>query len=394
MKILNISLDPTILDVEQKRMIDDSKVLLKSQKWSKKYWKRSRTAKRIVKYGEVTDLYDVAVPYTVPYRDVINQKFSSQQISDQVTVFGLHQRYKMVTFFKMLFKIDGMLWKYKYDVITVQDVYYLAVLGKFLSWLRRAALEIQVHGFEKFKGVRKLIAKLILPKADSIRVVSQRLKKQLIKEFNIEDGRITVARVYRKRIKITRLKHNSSKFIFLTVSRLVPIKNIGLQIKALSNVRRKLKVNNLELIIVGGGSERKELEELCDELDAGSYVNFVGHQYNTEKYYQQADAFLLTSNAEGWGTVVEEAASASLPIIMTDVGLAGEVIKDGESGIVIPVNDQQSLENAMVRIIENENLRTELGINAYKEVKELPNQEETIRLMMESWRKAFRNKNK
>jgi len=96
------------------------------------------------------------------------------------------------------------------------------------------------------------------------------------------------------------------------------------------------KYSQAELWIVGDGKQRQALKHEVETRLIAS-VKFQGWQDDLDKFYNQADAFLLTSNSEGWGMVVVEAASFGLPIIMTDVGLAGEVIKDGESGIVIPV---------------------------------------------------------
>jgi len=78
---------------------------------------------------------------------------------------------------------------------------------------------------------------------------------------------------------------------------------------------------------------------------------------------------------------------------MTDVGLAGEVIKDDESGIVIPVGDQKALENAMIKLIKDRDLRKKLGEGAREAIKKLPTKEETLALYKKSWTIAIANKN-
>ncbi|PIT95637.1 hypothetical protein COT96_00110, partial [Candidatus Falkowbacteria bacterium CG10_big_fil_rev_8_21_14_0_10_38_22] len=192
------------------------------------------------------------------------------------------------------------------------------------------------------------MAKFIVPRADAIRTVSQRLKKQLIEEFGVAEGKITVVPIYvESRIKNyeLRIKNNSEKFIFLTVGRLVPVKNINLQIEVMEEIVEslKLKVKSLriELWIVGSGPERKNYELRITNYELGKNIKLLGRKDNLDEYYNSADAFLLTSNSEGWGLSVIEAAAHGLPIIMTDVGLAGEVIKNNESGLVIPVGDKE-----------------------------------------------------
>ena len=114
---------------------------------------------------------------------------------------------------------------------------------------------------------------------------------------------------------------------------------------------------NIELWVAGDGPERKKLEKEALKLGVKNNVKFLGWQNNPGEFYSKADAFLLTSNYEGWGMVVIEAVSHSLPVIMTDVGCAGELIKNEENGIVIPVNNQSKLEEAMIRFINGDNLR-------------------------------------
>ena len=83
--------------------------------------------------------------------------------------------------------------------------------------------------------------------------------------------------------------------------------------------------------------------------------------------------------------VVVEAAYYRLPIIMTDVGCAGEVIKDGNSGIIIPVGDEDALVRAMERILSDQELRKSLGDSAHEAVQNLPSKEQTMELYKKSW---------
>ena len=122
-------------------------------------------------------------------------------------------------------------------------------------------------------------------------------------------------------------------------------------------------------------------------------MKFLGWKNNLSEYYGKADVFVLTSNSEGWGMAVIEAAIAGLPIIMTDVGCAGEVIKNNESGLIIPVGDKQKLVETIMKLIDDESLRKKLGVNAGLAVAELPNKEQILELYKKSWQKALATKN-
>jgi len=367
MKILNISLDKNVID------------------------KNSAVAKRMVDYSDLVDRYAILV---------LAEENKEIDLSNKVKVISIKKSSnKFINFWKLKKKLQEIINKEKYNIITAQDTYFLGKLAVELAKKFHLGLEIQVHGFEKLNFIRKMIARYVLKNADVIRVVSQRLGRKLVDEFGVDEKKIVVIPIHSelrppslklRRIKITnyelRTKKNTEKFIFLTVGRLVPVKNIEMQIAAVS----QLKIKNYELQIIGDGEFSQKLKAQSQKLGLENNVKFLGWQNDLEKYYNQADCFLLTSNSEGWGMAVVEAASFGLPIIMTDVGLAGEIIKNNESGIVIPVGDQKALENAMIKIIEDENLREKLGNGARKAVENLPSKEEILELYKKSWEMAVR----
>jgi len=350
MKILSLGLDNSILD------------------------KNSRLARRVVEYGNLVDKYYVIVP---------SKNKKEVKLSDRVKVFGVKSLNKIYGLIKIYCQAKKILKNHKFDVITVQDQYYLALIGKCLASKFKIGLEIQVHGFEKYHGIRRLIAKFVIPRANAVRVVSQRLKKQLISEFGVEEEKITVIPIYTgcETHNVER-ETNKDKITFLTIGRLVSVKNIEMQIKAIAEIVKYNK--DIELWIVGEGNESEKLEARSKKLGLEKYVKFFGWQDDLDKFYKQADVFLLTSNSEGWGIAVIEAAMHQLPIIMTDVGCAGEIIKDGESGIVIPVGDQEALEKAIVKLAPDSSLRKKLGQGARQAVEKLSSEEETLKLYKES----------
>jgi len=368
MKILSLSLDNSVLDIT------------------------SSLARRVIEYSSLIKRYTVIVP---------SCKNDKIELSEKVMIYGSGGNNKLMQFIKVYNLAKKILRDERCDVITVQDQYYLALIGLRLAKKYQLGLEIQVHGFEKYSGLRRLIAKYVLPRANIARVVSQRLKKQLIDDFKVAEDKIVVVPIHSeinilKRDKIT----GRNKFVFLTVGRLVPVKNIGLQIEAMAEILKKYP--QTELWIVGKGSEFNNLKLKISRLDETTAkqenlkldgnIKLFGQKSREELsfIYGEADAFILSSNSEGWGLVVIEAAAQGLPIIMTDVGCAGEIIKDGESGIIIPIGDREKLIAAMIKIIEDGELRKKLGRAAVEEVKKLPSREATPRLYLESWKKAAR----
>ena len=368
MKILNLSLDKSILD------------------------RNSKAARRIVEYGDLADSYIVVVP---------DKDYKEIRLSEKVFVYGTGGGNKIFQLINVYKTAKKLLRQEEFDLITVQDQYYLALVGRILAKKFKIGLELQIHGFEKYSRLRKITADFVIPRANAIRCVSQRLKRQLVRDFGVREEKITAAPICSNlKSKISNLpageaglksnKAKKDKFVFLTVGRLVAVKNVSLQIRAIAEVAKKYP--KVELWIVGDGQEKSNLKSQISKLKLENNVKLLGWQNDTDKFYSQADAFLLTSDYEGWGMAIVEAANHGLPIIMTDVGCAGELIKDGESGIVIPVNDQSKLEEAMIRIINNDSLRKKLAEGALSATKKLPKKEEILSLYKQSWEKAIKNK--
>lgn len=355
-KILSISLDKKILEY------------------------KSAVSRRTITYGELVDKYIVLAP---------SPKEIKFKLSDKVEAYGSGGANKIFQFFKIYSLGKKILGQEKFDLITVQDAYYMALAAYVLARKYKLGLEIQIHGFEKFSGLRKLITKYILPKANSIRVVSQRLKSELINDFNIPAERITVVPIFSES-RITnhesRIK-DANKFIFLTVGRLVPVKNIGLQIEAMEKV--VIQYPDTELWIVGDGPERKNYELQIKNYKLENNVKILGWQDELEKFYSQANVFVLTSNREGWGLAVVEAASNGLPIIMTDVGCAGELIINEQSGLIIPVGNVEELKLAMLKLRQNNELRRKLGEGARAAIGSLPDKNQILKLYVASWEKGI-----
>jgi len=282
--------------------------------------------------------------------------------------------------------------EHEVQVVTAQDPYYLGLVGLSLARKFKLGLEVQVHGWEKYFGLRKIVAKYVIPKAQAIRVVSKRLEDQLVDKFSVKKEKIICLPIY-TRIKrpedSSRDMNTNGKFIFITISRLVGVKNIEMQVRALGKILESFP--NTALWVIGHGPEREKLDKMVSDLGLREDVNFFDWQSDVSKFYNSADAFVLTSNSEGWAMVVIEAASFGLPIIMTDVGCAEEVIKDGESGLVIPVGDEDALVGAMKRLIEDPSMAKRLGEGASRAIQQLSSKEELLSRYRKSWQIAIEN---
>ena len=293
------------------------------------------------------------------------------------------------------------------DIITTQDPFEAGLVGYILKLAHRVPLQLQLHGdyFSSdywrresvLNGGRRVVGEILLRQADCIRVVSGRIEQSLV-ELGISEKRIVrnpiaISPEYfsEKDPKQDLHKENpAADFIFLSMARLVPVKNLGLLINAFHTV---LKAHpKATLVLVGSGPEEKKLKHIAAEYKIEKGVVFMPWTEDPYSLYKTADAYVLSSNYEGWGKVVIEAMATGLSVIMTDVGCAREVVEDKESGLIVPVGNKEKLAEAMKTMIEQNALRQKLEQNARERARGLPSQAAYLTTYKESL-SACQNKN-
>lgn len=161
------------------------------------------------------------------------------------------------------------------------------------------------------------------------------------------------------------------KKVFAAVGRLEPQKNFSMLIKAFSEFHKEEK--DYQLIIYGEGKERTNLEKLIKQLNLEGSVSLPGRNKDVLNAINDSAAFILSSDYEGMPNALIEAMCMGMPVISTDCPSGGprELIHNGENGLLIGVNNIESMKEAMIKIIDG---RSEtLGKNAYLVGKELTN---------------------
>lgn len=120
-------------------------------------------------------------------------------------------------------------------------------------------------------------------------------------------------------------------------------------IKAFSQLPESL---NARLIILGEGSLRGELEELVRQLGLEGRVTLPGFVIDPYPWYHSADLFVLSSRWEGFGNVIVEALECGVQVVSTDCPSGpSEILKAGEVGRLVPIQDPSALAEAMVQAL-------------------------------------------
>ena len=179
-------------------------------------------------------------------------------------------------------------------------------------------------------------------------------EKVFLARYAVDNERFqTQADYYRVSRQTTRDEKGwRQRYLLLYVGRLAVEKRVDVLIEALR--RLSTKRSDIGLVIVGDGPERERLEGLALRMP---HVYFAGFQDPSDlpKYYGVADTFVLPSEWEPWGLVVNEAMASGLPVIATrKVGAAHDLIVQGENGYLVPENDPVALASAIDRACESQ----------------------------------------
>ena len=152
----------------------------------------------------------------------------------------------------------------------------------------------------------------------------------------------------------------------VSVARLTDVKNHDLLIKAFSNILKKHPDYNLE--IYGEGPEKDNLQNLIKRLGIADHVFLKGFVNNVHGEIVSAACFVLPSNYEGISNSMIEALGMGIPSVCTDcpIGGARMMIENGVNGLLVPVGDQQAIENAICRIIEDQEFSDKLSLESVK----------------------------
>ncbi len=257
-------------------------------------------------------------------------------------------------------------------VITTQDPFETGKVGLKLKQKYHFPLQVQVHtdlyspyfAKESFLNrIRLGWAKAVLPRADTIRVVSERIKKSLIDRLGIASDRIDVLPIYTpKEIIDTEptfdilKKYPQFTLAIVMVSRLTREKNLPFALNVFKEVLAQYPKTGL--IFVGDGPEESSLRLQAQKLGIENSVIFEHWQNDLVPYYKTAQVFLHTSLYEGYGLVLVEAGLSEAAIVTSDVGIAGSILVDGKNAFVCPIGDTNCFVSKILQLITDNSTRT------------------------------------
>lgn len=175
------------------------------------------------------------------------------------------------------------------------------------------------------------------------------------------------------------------------VARLVPVKNHKMLLESFSLIKQKLK--RVNLVIVGDGPLRGELESYAKTLGIAEYVTFLGNRRDVPELMSAFNLFALSSLDEGLSLTLLEAMSSGLPIVATEVGGNPEVVVCGETGFIVPSQNPAAFAQACVKLLSDDNLALEMGRQGLERVRALYSIDKMTRSYEQVYERAQRIRN-
>lgn len=227
-------------------------------------------------------------------------------------------------------------------------------------------------------ALKKIGYKPFLKMADGVLVLAEGIKQDLITNFQQPSQKLHVipnpvdleaaARKAKEPPPHDWLA-NPDCCTIVTVGRLHPQKGHDILLRAFAKLHKTKQ--NLRLIIVGTGADRKLLQAMAQQLGIDKAVAFVGFQPNPYAFMAHADLFVLASRYEGFGIVLAEALAVDTPAVATDCPSGpADILKNGAAGLLCPTEDPAALAAAIEQSLSNPARQQEMAEIGKKHVQQ------------------------
>jgi len=245
----------------------------------------------------------------------------------------------------IFFKSFVLMKKEKIDILHCQG-FLSSVLGFCLSKITGVPYITTVQRLESQRNqFKNFIYRHAAVCIGASRAVAENFRKIGVKNIEVIPNGIDLRRF----AKLERKPH--AGFTVMTIARLEKVKGINYLIEAVAGSEIQ-RISDLQILVIGDGSERKNLESLAEKLSLKEKVKFLGEIPNEKipEYLATADCFVLPSLKEGFGIVLLEAQAAGIPVIGTKVGGILDLIEDGKTGLLVAPQNPQAIAEAISKI--------------------------------------------
>jgi glycosyltransferase involved in cell wall biosynthesis len=282
---------------------------------------------------------------------------------------------------------------------------------------RRAAISAKVpvvvhtfhgHVFHSYFGkmktwLYKTIERRLARKSNGIIAISNLQKIELAQEYRIsKEQKIKVIplgfdlRRFSELRETERVAVRSELYLaddevaVAIIGRLAPVKDHLFFLKVIEYVAGKTK-SRFRVFIVGDGSERSVIEREVQRINARfpGLITLTSWITDIARFNAGIDIVCLTSKNEGTPVSLIEAQASGIPVLSTDVGGVRDVVRDGETGFIIPVGELETYARQLRMLIDDEKMRLKMSQNGWSFVRDRFHYERLVHDMEEYYKELL-----
>ena len=267
---------------------------------------------------------------------------------------------------KALFELIFVLKKIKPKIICIHSS-KSGILGRIAGFILKIPTIFTIHGWSFsiktniFIRIFYLLLEYLLQFISKEIITDSFNDKKLAKKMGFKISRITAipnCSAFPDQPS-KKVKNNTNDNIsFLTIARLDYQKDYESLFLGLSQLPKDL---NWQLVYVGDGLLSSKAKKLAKYLSIDHKVEFVGFKIDLQKFYQNADVYILSSNWEGLPITLLDAMNFSLPIVTTNVGGCSDVVSHGYNGYLVPIKSPEHMKLFLKHLSQNKSLIYEFG---------------------------------
>lgn len=281
---------------------------------------------------------------------------------------GLHRDIRMGSDLSALRELRSLITEFRPDIVTLHSS-KAGVLGRLACRGTRAACIFTAHGWAFSGGVPRFRRALF----QRMECAVEKLARKIISVSDY-DYRLGLAAGMDERRLI--LIHNGITNADATDSfhrtqtskfcKVVMVARFGFPKDHMALLRAAVRIPHISVLFVGDGPQMLHTQEAAKRLGIADRVEFRGRTADVQTALSEADVFCLLSRHEGFPYTTLEAMRSGLPTVVSDVGGAGEAVRDGITGFQLPKGDEDRLYACLSLLAHQPWLRREMG-NAAKE---------------------------
>jgi len=309
---------------------------------------------------------------SIKSKGMISQRLEQHGTRVESIDFDIHQIWKTpLQFVKKISILKNLIRNFQPDIVQT-SLFQANVMGAIIGTFLKVPVRIAtVHMVLKKRIFEPFVERLLSPFITKYIAVSEDIRHFYVEKLLLAGAKIQV--IYNgvdenKLVELSREEVPVNDILpsprIVMIGRLDGQKNIQVLLKAVSELL--LTETPVGLLLIGEGPKRDSLEKLTRALKIDSHARFLGYLGNPMPFLATSEALVLSSSEEGLPIAILEAMALKKPVVATAVGAVPEIVKNQQTGYLVPPEDPGALANAIANVIKKPDLSKKMGEEGHK----------------------------